>query len=117
MTSNVRSGVVGGCLAALVAGCSQQNASTTNNISGPTINQQAFCMVQDWRPAASAKACTPGQKVTFLPESWGNEQLPILFAIGNCDLRYAVALTKGAVACIYLPAKLSEPAEQAKPPQ
>jgi len=45
--------------------------------------------------------CKVGRKVLFLPQTFGNEQLPVLFAAINCDLRYAVALTNGAVTCIY----------------
>jgi hypothetical protein len=41
--------------------------------------------------------------VAFLPDRWGNEQLPVIFAAVNCDLRYSVALTEGAVTCIYAP--------------
>ncbi|OOG42309.1 hypothetical protein B0E52_09910 [Rhodanobacter sp. C06] len=54
-----------------------------------------------WQKDVTAAKCSAGQKVVFLPDHWGNEQLPILFAAVNCDLRYTVALTNGGVACIY----------------
>lgn len=68
------------------------------------IDQVNLCEVKHYGPATS---CQPGQKVVFLPASFGNEQQPILFAAINCDLRYQVALTNGAVTCIYAPVKLA----------
>lgn len=66
------------------------------------IFQDSVCEVRSWRVADS---CTPGGKIVFLPESFGNEQLPVLFAALNCDLHYQVVSTKGAVTCIFLPVK------------
>lgn len=65
-------------------------------------DQTRVCEVNKWQKDVTAATCTAGQKVVFLPDSWGNEQLPILFAAVNCDLRYAVALTNGGVTCIYV---------------
>jgi len=64
-------------------------------------DQTHICQVNGWQKDVTETKCTAGQKVVFLPDSWGNEQLPILFAAVNCDLRYTVALTNGGVACIY----------------
>ncbi len=63
------------------------------------IDQDNVCVVLSTSDAP--KSCKDGEKVIFTPQSWGNEQLPILFAGFSCDLRYAVALTNGGVACIY----------------
>ena len=71
--------------------------------SSGAINQKDLCQVQSWHHDDVATSCRPGQKVVFLPPSFGNEQLPIIFAAVNCDLRYTVALTNGAVTCIYGP--------------
>lgn len=98
-------------LAALATACSK-DSPTKEEIAaqqaaaakvGKPINQADLCEVSNWRVDAVAAVCKPGQKVVFLPESWGNEQLPILFAAVNCDLRYSVALTSGGVTCIYEP--------------
>jgi hypothetical protein len=56
--------------------------------------------------------CKPGQKIAFLPQRWGNEQLPILFAAFNCDLDATVVLTNGGVVCRYLPQPKKEDAGQ-----
>ena len=78
------------------------------------INQGDVCEVKGWQYDNAVQAgCTPGQKIIFAPDTFGNEQLPILFAAVNCDMRYAIALTNGGVACIYEPTKQ---AKTAKPP-
>jgi hypothetical protein len=71
--------------------------------SEPSINQSHVCEVSGWQYDVTASACKPGQKIVFLPQRFGNEQLPILFASVNCDLRYSVVLTNGGVTCIYNP--------------
>lgn len=82
--------------------------SKPESIASSNINQSQLCEVDEWRHDVTAKACTPGQKVAFLPKSFGNQQLPIMFAAVNCDLRYSVALTEGGVTCIYSPIKPTE---------
>jgi hypothetical protein len=88
---------------ALLAGCQRSpDAPAANAVAatGEAVDQDHICKSSDWRTASD---CTPGRKIVFLPESFGNEQLPVLFAAANCDLRYSVALTQGAVACIFRP--------------
>jgi hypothetical protein len=75
----------------------------------PSIEQVSLCEVSEWRRDVVAEKCKRGQKIVFLPDSWGNEQLPIIFAAVNCDLRYSVALTSGGVTCIYGPITPSTP--------
>jgi hypothetical protein len=90
--------------------------------SDRSINQSQVCEVSGWQHDVTASACKPGQKVVFLPSRWGNEQLPIMFASVNCDLRYSVVLTNGGVTCIYnpitpaaQPKQAPEPTEPTKP--
>lgn len=89
-----------------VTGCNQDSAGKSEAV----IDQASLCQVDDWQHDAASNACKPGQKVVFLPSSFGNEQLPVIFAAVNCDLRYSVVLTKGAVTCIYGPITPSKPA-------
>jgi hypothetical protein len=72
-----------------------------------SINQSSLCEVSGWQRDIVAAECTAGQKVVFLPSSFGNEQLPVIFAALNCDHRYSIALTNGGVSCIYTPLKES----------
>lgn len=91
-------------LAFAASGCLDKAPSAAAAKADQSIDQGSICQVTDWRPTASA-SCKPGQKIAFFPQTFGNAQLPVLFAAANCDLRYSVALTNGAVACIYAPLK------------
>lgn len=106
---------------ALLTGCSRPAEAPARSVAADTpasaaIDQASLCEVDDYRIAST---CRPGQKIVFLPPSFGNEQLPVIFAALNCDLRYSVVLTKGAVSCIFAPitprpaAAASQPASQA----
>jgi len=88
----------------LLASCT----SGSNAPAGQAVAEGTICEVSEWQRDSVAEACTPGQKVVFLPGSFGNEQLPIYFAAVNCDLHYSVALTTGAVTCIYGPITLND---------
>lgn len=82
--------------AAGLTACSRLATDATST----AVDQATLCQVNDYRIATN---CRSGQKIVFLPASFGNEQLPVIFAALNCDLRYAVALTQGAVTCIFGP--------------
>jgi hypothetical protein len=105
-----------------VAACSRQGSSpVASTAAAPNTTSVAavdghLCEVKSWRYDDVAASCTPGQKVIFAPDSFGNEQLPVIFAAVNCDLHYSVALTTGAVTCIYHPVvpKPATPAGQFK---
>jgi hypothetical protein len=89
---------------ATVAGCGGAAGSL------PEPNQTDICQTDSH---AIAENCKPGQKIAFLPAQFGNAQLPVYFAAANCDLRYSVVLTNGAVTCIFKPIKA--PAEAKAP--
>lgn len=84
-----------------LAGCNPTPVVTQN--STLPIDQANLCEVQQWGHDDVSKQCKPGQKVVFVPQSFGNQQLPVIFAAVNCDLRFNVVLTNGAVTCIYGP--------------
>lgn|SRR5690606_27947971 len=90
-------------LASLMTACSSPSPTGSTGASGVTIDQSTVCEVTDWHHDVVKAACTRGQKVVFLPKSWGNDQLPVIFAAVNCDLRFNVAMTVGGVACIFAP--------------
>jgi len=79
-----------------LAGCNLQ-------IGGGNIDQKQVCEVSSVDLETTNAACTPGQKVAFMPSRFGNEQLPVVFAAVNCDHRYEIAMTKGGVSCIFHP--------------
>lgn len=100
---------------AFLAGCSQGGATSMS--VGPGIDQDNLCEVKQWEWDVVKGACKPGQKVAYLPSRFGNEQLPVIFAAVNCDMRYSVAQTNGGVVCIYkgITPKAAEEAKPAKP--
>jgi hypothetical protein len=107
-------------LALLATACTQGDADRRSQAQTPagsdtSINQSQLCEVSGWQHDVTASACKPGQKIVFLPARFGNEQLPILFASVNCDLRYSVALTNGGVTCIYSP--ITPPAQAKQEPE
>lgn len=55
----------------------------------------SLCQVSFWQRDAVALVCTPGEKIVFMPKSFGNEQLPVYFAAINCDLHYPVVSSRG----------------------
>lgn len=94
--------IIGIVALTLLTSCSGSDDKKLTNI---IIDQNALCEVKNWTIDTTKNQCKTGQKVVYLPDSWGNEQLPVIFAAVNCDLRYSVALTEGAVTCIYYPIK------------
>lgn len=112
-THRARAGLLGICLVALLAACGGGNETAAPTTAQAVLDQAQICEVTAYGPATQ---CKPGQKVVFLPQTFGNEQLPILFAAINCDLRYTVALTKGGVVCIYTPMTLQSKEEAAAAP-
>ncbi|MBH9578148.1 hypothetical protein [Inhella proteolytica] len=81
-----------------LAGCTERKA-----------DQDTACQASDLK---APDTCKPGQKVVFLPKTFGNPQVPVLFAGMNCDLSYSVVVTDGAVTCIYRPVKTAVPEKQ-----
>ncbi len=45
--------------------------------------------------------CEKGDELRFLPNQWGNEQLPLLFASENCDMNKAIIYNNSGVICTY----------------
>lgn len=86
-----------------LSGCNQEaRTGHVETVDEAKVDQSVYCQAKI-ESLFAAPQCEPGQKIAFLPDAYGNEQLPILFAAKNCDLRYSVALTRGGVVCIYRP--------------
>lgn len=97
----------------VLTACAPSGSGQAGGHGSTAVDQANLCEVKGWQHDVVKAACKAGQKVVFLPESWGNEQLPVLFAAVNCDLRYSVAMTNGGVTCIFSPITV----EQASPPE
>lgn len=81
----------------ILAGCTQPQSAAIGDVP-VGLNQGEYCETNE---LAAPAHCKQGQHVVFLPSRFGNEQLPVLVAAANCDLRYSVVLTNGGVTCIY----------------
>lgn len=66
-------------------------------VGGPA--QTTICESSEVMPAEGK--CKDGDVFAFLPDVFGNEQLPVVAAAINCDFRYPIVQTKGGVSCIY----------------
>ena len=88
-------------IGALTCACSGNTPAQKLLTPANDVDQANLCEVSVWKAADVASKCKTGQKITFLPDRWGNEQLPIIFAAVNCDLRYSVVSSPGGVTCIY----------------
>jgi len=90
----------------MLVGCNKAPpTSTIPQAEVSTLKQDEYCETQEITAPAH---CEPGQRVVFLPSRFGNEQLPVLFAAENCDLRYSVVLTNGGVTCVFIRVKPAE---------
>jgi len=111
---------VAASLATSVTGCDRAVSvphDTSASTNQPFPDQTHVCEVHHWQQDVTSAECKTGQKVVFLPSSFGNEQLPILFAAVNCDLRYSTALTNGGVTCIYVGPLAPTAKADASPPK
>lgn len=66
-----------------------------------SIDQQNICMVDQAGYDSVSANCKEGQKVLFIPDVFGNKQMPIVFAGIYCDMRYQVVHNEGGVACVF----------------
>lgn len=85
-------------LLALLTGCLEQGASSK-------IDQSSVCYYSD---DAQAKQCKEGQLFFFKPESWGNEQLPLVVASIYCDFNHPVMHTNAGVLCVFTKQRIKE---------
>jgi len=106
---NIRSIAFAAVITVSLAGC-QEAASITEGPKTPAA-QPTLCVVSDFRQDVVAAQCTAGQPVAYLPDRFGNEQLPIMFAAVNCDLSKQVVHTNGGVACTYRPVTIKKNAD------
>lgn len=74
-----------------------KNADNTSS-EAPEVGTQ-LCMAFDMDSIGN---CQKGTKLMFLPQRWGNDQLPIIVAGSHCDFNHPVVYNNGGVACVKL---------------
>lgn len=77
-----------------LAGCNQGKS---------TIDQSSLCT---YSTDAGASSCVEGQLSFFSPNSWGNEQLPLLAASTYCDFNHPVMYNNAGVVCVFTKQRL-----------
>lgn len=70
--------------------------------------EKDLCITNSYDLDVNKKQCKQGVRIAFLPKSFGNEQLPVIFAALHCNHTRSIALTNGAVSCIFSPAAKQE---------
>jgi hypothetical protein len=83
-----------------LSGCLSTSAQAQSD-----INQKEMCEVSSIEFSAIDNECSEGQKVLWAPNTFGNEQSPVIFASLYCDHRFEIVSSVGAVSCIYNPAR------------
>lgn len=86
-------GVVG-----MLAGCI--SATESNSTS------RTSCEITDINYQEAAEKCERGQRLVFLPDTWGNGQLPITAAHAFCDPHQPIVHNEAGVSCIFDPIDL-----------
>ena len=91
---------IGAFLVACGGGKSETFVKATPSPSAMLVTSQSseLCAFADDDEAA---ICQPGQVALFVPNSWGNEQLPIIYAAKYCDFNFPIVHTNGAVTCVF----------------
>ena len=72
-------------------GCNQKEEK-------PLIDQSKLCVFSDEK---SLKECKNGELAMFAPNSWGNEQLPIVIASQYCDFNYQIMYNDSGFVCVF----------------
>ena len=83
-------------------GCNKWN---TDQPLSPVSTRDVVCEINSIGDGHSK--CHDGDVVSFLPQRWGNEQLPLTATSLLCDFRYPVAMNNGGVVCVYTAKRLS----------
>lgn len=87
------------CALSAIAALSACSGPSGSNPRAPSdIDQSSVCVYDS---AETAKRCKDGQLSFFRPDSWGNEQFPLIVAASYCDFNHAVMHTKGGVVCVF----------------
>jgi len=81
------------CTFILFAGCESRTA----------LDQSSLCFFASDK---EAQACKDGQLAFFRPDTWGNEQLPLIVAATYCDFRHPVVQNNSGVVCVFSAARL-----------
>lgn len=69
------------------------------------VSQSKICVAA---PDQVAETCKAGEMVFVKPQSWGNDQYPLLLTAAFCDLNHQVVQSPGGVVCVYTDKRLKQ---------
>lgn len=71
--------------------------SCLESVKNQGEDKSELCLIENKDDDVSR--CEDGQLLVFLPNSWGNDQLPIIVAALFCNFDYSVVYNNGGVVC------------------
>ncbi len=80
---------------AFLSGCN--NDSSNPNSKAKELAQEVCLVNQE----DDFNKCATGQRVFFQPQSFGNQQLPLIFISYFCDIHQPIHFNASGVVCIY----------------
>ncbi|MEO8121940.1 MAG: hypothetical protein ABI606_21780 [Rhodoferax sp.] len=89
---------LGGCGGGKSESSPSTNKTPTAEVNDALLGARQLCVFSNDDEAVK---CKTGQTALFAPDRFGNEQLPVIFAAKYCDFNHPIALTNGAVGCVF----------------
>jgi len=71
--------------------------SCLESVKNQGEDKPVFCVIK--HDGDDVSQCEDGQILVFLPDSWGNDQLPIDVAALYCDFDHSIVYNNGGVTC------------------
>jgi len=114
--------------AALLAGATSALFGCGGGKSEPVAGSPSTTVAAQAAPSNASKLCAfanddiatkcqSGQIALFVPNSWGNEQYPVIYAAKYCDFNFPIVHTNGAVSCVFFKGRTVVQAETPAVPQ
>jgi len=75
-----------------------QKDTSASSAQTASANASKLCVFSN---DEEADKCQSGQISLFAPHSFGNEQLPVIFAAKYCDFNFPMVSTVGSVSCVF----------------
>jgi hypothetical protein len=86
------------CSSLILSSCFESGKKESKNENqGSKEDKPELCVIKNVDDDVSK--CEDGQLLVFLPNSWGNDQLPIEVAALYCDFDHSVVYNNGGVVC------------------
>jgi hypothetical protein len=86
------------CSGLILSSCFESGKKESKNENQESKDDKpVFCVIK--HDGNDVSHCEDGQILVFLPDSWGNDQLPIDVAALYCDFDHSIVYNNGGVTC------------------